>query len=42
VTDHIILSASGMVTRVLGADSRSPLVVHKTQPSGFVSVAYRF
>ncbi|WP_206245099.1 MipA/OmpV family protein [Novosphingobium terrae] len=42
ITDNIILSASGVVTTVLGADGRSPLVVHKTQPSGFVSVAYRF
>lgn len=42
LTDHLVLSASGMVTAVLGADSRSPLVTHKTQPAGFFSVAYRF
>ncbi|HZV08480.1 MAG TPA: MipA/OmpV family protein, partial [Novosphingobium sp.] len=42
LTDHILLSASGVVTRVLGADANSPLVAHKTQPSGFLSVAYRF
>lgn len=42
ITDHIVLSASGIVTRVLGHDASSPLVVHKTQPAGFLSVAYRF
>jgi MipA family protein len=42
LTDHVVLSASGMVTTVLGPDRRSPLVVHKTQPAGFLSVAYRF
>ncbi|WP_068085135.1 MipA/OmpV family protein [Novosphingobium rosa] len=42
LTDHIVLSASGVVTTVLGADGRSPLVVHKTQPSGFLSMVYRF
>lgn len=42
LTNHIMLSASGVVTTVLGNDGRSPLVVHKTQPAGFLSVAYRF
>jgi outer membrane protein len=42
LTDHIILSASGGVTSVLGKNADSPLVVHKTQPAGFFAVGYRF
>lgn len=42
LTNHIILSASGIVTTVLGDDSQSPIVRHKTRPSGFLSLAYRF
>ncbi|WP_333872822.1 MipA/OmpV family protein [Sphingobium yanoikuyae] len=39
---HLILSVSGGVTTLLGNDADSPLVAHKTTPSGFASIAYRF
>lgn len=42
LTDHIILGASGGVTTLLGQVKDSPLVFHKTQPAGFLSLAYRF
>ncbi|QSR19673.1 MipA/OmpV family protein [Novosphingobium sp. KA1] len=42
MTDHIIVSASGGVTTLLGDVKDSPLVYHTTQPAGFMSVGYRF
>jgi outer membrane protein len=42
INDHLIFAASGGVTRVVGNVQRSPLVERRTQPVGFVSLAYRF
>jgi outer membrane protein len=42
LTDHFNLSASGGVTSLLGNVQDSPLVVHKTQPFGFMALSYRF
>jgi outer membrane protein len=41
LTDRINLSASGGVTTLLGDIKRSPIVYHKTQPAGFLSLSYR-
>ena len=42
LTDHINLNASGGVTTVLGDNNDSPLVSHKTQGLGAVSLMYNF
>ncbi|MDQ0839988.1 MipA/OmpV family protein [Sphingomonas faeni] len=42
LTDHIGLGASAGVTTLFGEVADSPLVEHKTRPSGFLSAAYRF
>lgn len=42
LTDHISLSVTGAVTTLLGDAKDSPIVFHKTQPLGLVSVTYRF
>jgi outer membrane protein len=42
LTDRISLSASGGVTTLLGKVQDSPIVFHKTQPLGFLSLSYRF
>ena len=42
LTSHLALSASGTVTTVLGNDADAALVVHKTQPGGFLALAYHF
>jgi outer membrane protein len=42
LTDHLSLGVSGGVSRLLGAVQDSPMVVQKTQPFGFASLAYRF
>ncbi len=41
LTDRISLAATGGVTTLLGRVKDSPIVAHKTQPLGFVSVSYR-
>lgn len=41
LTSRINLSASGGVTTLLGDVKDSPLVRHKTQPAGFLSLTYR-
>jgi outer membrane protein len=42
LTDRISLGASGGVTSLLGKVKDSPIVYHKTQPMGFLSLSYRF
>ncbi|MGK2909146.1 MAG: MipA/OmpV family protein [Sphingobium sp.] len=42
LTDHITLSATGVVTSLLGDAKDSPLVEKKTQPSGILALAYSF
>jgi outer membrane protein len=42
LTNHINLGVSAGVTTMLGDDKDSPLVIHKTQPTGFWSLSYRF
>jgi outer membrane protein len=42
LTNRISLGASGGVTTLLGNMKDSPLVYHKTQPVGFLSLSYRF
>jgi len=42
LTDHISLGATGGVTSLLGNVKDSPIVYHKTQPMGFLSLTYRF
>lgn len=42
LTDRVNLNVLGGVTTVLGDVANSPLVFHKTQPLGFVSLSYRF
>lgn len=41
LTDRINVSASGGVTTLLGDVKDSPIVRRKTQPAGFLSLAYR-
>lgn len=41
LTDRISLAATGGVTTLLGKVKDSPIVAHKTQPLGFLSVSYR-
>lgn len=41
LTDRISLGATGGVTTLLGNVQDSPIVVHKTQPLGFLSLSYR-
>ncbi|MGH6615383.1 MipA/OmpV family protein [Sphingomonas sp.] len=42
LTDRISLGAAGGATTLLGKVQDSPIVFHKTQPLGFLSIAYRF
>jgi outer membrane protein len=42
LTDRITVSATGGVASLLGKVNDSPLVVHKTQPSGIIALSYRF
>lgn len=42
LTDRINLGVTGGVTTLLGDMKDSPLVYHKTQPSGFLTLSYRF
>jgi len=42
LTDRISLGATGGVTTLLGKVQDSPIVAHKTQPLGFLSLSYRF
>jgi outer membrane protein len=42
LTDRLNLSASAGATTLLGKAKDSPIVFHKTQPLGFVSLSYRF
>lgn len=42
LTDRVSLGATGGVTTLLGKVQDSPIVAHKTQPLGFLSVSYRF
>jgi outer membrane scaffolding protein for murein synthesis (MipA/OmpV family) len=42
LTDRISVGASGGVTSLLGKVKDSPIVFHKTQPMGFLSLSYRF
>ncbi|WP_324699763.1 MipA/OmpV family protein [Novosphingobium sp. RL4] len=42
LTDRIAASASGGLVTLLGDAKDSPLVAHRTQPSGFFSLTYRF
>jgi outer membrane protein len=42
LTDRISLGVSGGVTTLLGKVQDSPIVFHKTQPLGFLSLSYRF
>lgn len=42
INNHLIMAASGGVTRMIGDVKYSPLVQQKTQPAGFISMAYRF
>ncbi|MCI4589464.1 MipA/OmpV family protein [Sphingobium sp. BYY-5] len=42
LTDRISLGASAGVTTLLGKVQDSPIVFHKTQPLGFLSLSYRF
>lgn len=42
LTDRLSASGSLGVTRLLGDVHRSPLVEHRTQPTGFFSLTYRF
>lgn len=41
LSSRINLSASGGVTTLLGDAEDSPLVVHRTRPTGFLSMSYR-
>ncbi|MCJ1962120.1 MipA/OmpV family protein [Novosphingobium mangrovi (ex Hu et al. 2023)] len=41
LTDRLTASGSVGVTRLLGDVHRSPLVEHRTQPTGFFSITYR-
>jgi len=41
LTNRINLGVSGGVTTLLGDAKDSPLVYHKTQPSGFLTLSYR-
>ncbi|WP_334185968.1 MipA/OmpV family protein [Novosphingobium sp.] len=41
LTDRLSASATGGVTSLLGDVKNSPLVEHKTQPSGFLALTYR-
>jgi outer membrane protein len=41
LTDRITLSATGTATSLLGPVKDSPLVMHKTQPAGFLTLTYR-
>lgn len=42
LTDRISLGVTGGVTTLLGKVQDSPIVFHKTQPLGILSVSYRF
>lgn len=42
LTDRISLGASGGVATLLGKVKDSPIVFHRTQPLGFLSLSYRF
>lgn len=42
LTNRISLGASAGVTTLLGKVQDSPIVFHKTQPFGFLSLSYRF
>lgn len=42
LTDRVSLGATGGVTTLLGKVKDSPIVAHKTQPLGFLSLSYRF
>ncbi|MES2056489.1 MAG: MipA/OmpV family protein [Pseudomonadota bacterium] len=42
LTDRLSLGAAGGVTTLLGKVKDSPIVFHKTQPLGFLSLSYRF
>jgi len=42
LTDGITVSATGGATSLLGTVNDSPLVVHKTQPSGIIALSYRY
>ena len=41
LTDHVTLSATGGVTRLVGDAKDSPLVERKTRPTGLFSLSYR-
>lgn len=41
LTDRISLGVTGAVTTLLGDVKDSPIVYHKTQPAGFLSITYR-
>ncbi len=42
LTERFSLGATGGVTTLLGKVKDSPIVFHKTQPLGFLSLSYRF
>ncbi|QNQ10863.1 MipA/OmpV family protein [Sphingomonas alpina] len=42
LTDRFSLGVTGGVTTLLGKVQDSPIVFHKTQPLGFLSLSYRF
>lgn len=42
LTDRLILGASAGVTSLVGDNRYSPLVRRETQPSGLLSIGYRF
>jgi outer membrane protein len=42
LTDRLTMSVTGSATSLLGVVKDSSLVVHQTQPSGFLTLSYRF